>query len=137
MNRHSQIATWFGATLGTVCALVMLAVGAHGSDYRGAVTEEFHQTYSLTPDGRVELDNINGPVHISTWDRNEVKVDAIKSASTKERLDEARIEIVMFPFAQNTATAIKPGTTTTGTTIRRASNTQSPFRVGRIWTRSS
>src|SRR5713226_9058129 len=92
MNRHSQIAVWFG-TLGTACALVMLAVGAHASDYREAVTEEFHQTYPLTPDGRVELDNINGPVHISTWDRNEVKVDAIKSASTKERLDEARIEI--------------------------------------------
>jgi len=32
-------------------------------------------------------------VHIATGDRNEVKVDAIKSASTKERLDEARIEI--------------------------------------------
>jgi Putative adhesin len=93
MNRHSQIAAWFGATLGTAGALVMLAVGAHASDYRGAVTEEFHQTYTLTPDGRVELDNINGPVHISTWDRNEVKVDAIKSASTKERLDETRIEI--------------------------------------------
>src|SRR6202047_4918819 len=93
MNRHSQIATWLGATLGTACALVMLAVEAHASDYRGAVTEEFHQTYTLTPDGRVELDNINGPVHISAWDRNEVKVDAIKSASTKERLDEARIEI--------------------------------------------
>src|SRR5260370_27244891 len=92
MNRHSQIAVWFG-TLGTAWAVVMLAVGAHASDYRGAVTEEFHQTYPLTPDGRVELDNINGPVHISTWDRNEVQVDAIKSASTKERLDEARIEI--------------------------------------------
>src|SRR5216684_5856084 len=93
MNRHSQIAVWFGATLGTACALVMLAVGAHASDYREAVTEEFHQTYTLTPDGRVELDNINGSVHISSWDRNEVKVDAIKSADTKERLDEAKIEI--------------------------------------------
>src|SRR5712672_853368 len=93
MNRHSQIATWLGATFGTACALVMLAVGVHASDYRGAVTEEFHQTYTLTPDGRVELDNINGPVHISTWDRNEVKVDAIKSANTKDRLDEARIEV--------------------------------------------
>jgi hypothetical protein len=43
-----------------------------------AFTEEFHQTYALTPDGRVELDNINGDVHISTWDRSEVKVDAVK-----------------------------------------------------------
>src|ERR1700686_5667929 len=93
MNRHRQAATWLGAVLGTVCALLILALGADASDHRGALTEEFHQTYTLTADGRVELDNINGPVHISTWDRNEVKVDAIKSASTKERLDEARISI--------------------------------------------
>ena len=33
------------------------------------------------------------PVHISSWDRNEVKVDAVKYADTKERLDEAKIEV--------------------------------------------
>src|SRR5579864_238883 len=93
MNRHRQAATWLGAVLGTVCALLILALGAHASDHRGALTDEFHQTYALTADGRVELDNINGSVHITSWDRNEVKVDAIKSADTKERLDEAKIEI--------------------------------------------
>jgi hypothetical protein len=41
----------------------------------------------------VELDNINGAVHISTWDQNEVKVDAVKFADSKERLDQARIDI--------------------------------------------
>jgi DUF4097 and DUF4098 domain-containing protein YvlB len=93
MNRQRQVPTWLGAVLGTVCALFVLALGAHASDHRGAFTEEFHQTYALTPDGRVELDNINGAVHISAWDRNEVKVDAVKSADSKERLDDARIEV--------------------------------------------
>jgi DUF4097 and DUF4098 domain-containing protein YvlB len=93
MNRHRQAATWLGAVLGTVCAILILALGAHASDHRGALTEEFHQTYALNADGRVELDNINGAVHISSWDRNEVKVDAVKYADTKERLDEAKIEI--------------------------------------------
>jgi len=93
MNRRRDFATWLGAVLGTICALFVLALGAHASDHRGALTEEFHQTYSLTPDGRIELDNINGPVHISSWERNEVKVDAIKSADTKERLEEAKIEV--------------------------------------------
>jgi hypothetical protein len=93
MNRHRRFATWSGAVLGSICALLVLVVAAHASDHRGAFTEEFHQTYALTPDGRVELDNINGAVHISTWDRNEVKVDAIKSADMKEKLDEARIEV--------------------------------------------
>ena len=93
MNRYRQSATWLGATLGTVCALLILAMGAHASDHRGALTEEFHQTYALAADGRVALDNINGDVHISSWDRNEVKVDAVKYADTKERLEEAKIEI--------------------------------------------
>jgi len=93
MNRHRQSATWLGTILGTVCALLILALGAHASDHRGALTEEFHQTYALTADGRIELDNINGDVHISSWDQNQVKVDAVKYADTKERLDEAKIEI--------------------------------------------
>jgi DUF4097 and DUF4098 domain-containing protein YvlB len=91
MNRRLP-AIYFRAALTSICALLILALGAHASD-RGAYTEEFHQTYTLTPDGRVELDNINGAVHISSWDHNEVKLDAVKSADTKEKLDEAKIEV--------------------------------------------
>ena len=93
MNRHRRSATWLGVALGSVCALFVLAMTAHASEHTGAMTEELHKTYALTADGRVELDNINGAVHISTWDRNEVRVDAVKYANTKERLDEAKIEI--------------------------------------------
>ena len=93
MNPHRPSPTWLGAVLGTACALLVFAFAAHASDHRGALSEEFHQTYALTPDGRIELDNINGPVHISSWDQNQVKVDAVKYADTKERLEEAKIEI--------------------------------------------
>ena len=93
MNHHRRSATWLGAILGTLAALLTLGLQAHASDHRGSLTEEFHQTYAITADGRVELDNINGDVHISSWDRNEVKVDAIKYADTKEGLEEAKIEI--------------------------------------------
>ena len=93
MKRYRQPATWLGAALGTLCALLTLAVAAHASDRHGDFTEEFHQTYAISANGRVDLANINGDVHISSWDRNEVKVDAVKYADTKERLDEAKIEI--------------------------------------------
>src|ERR1700730_255589 len=93
MNPHRLSPTWLGAVLGTVCALLVLAFAAHASYHRGALREECDQTYALTPDGRIELDNINGPVHISSWDQNQVKVDAVKYADTKERLEEAKIEI--------------------------------------------
>jgi DUF4097 and DUF4098 domain-containing protein YvlB len=97
MNCKRRVAagsqTMLFPVLALMLALTALPSGAYAADHRGSMTEEFHQTYALTADGRVELDNINGPVHISTWDRNEVKVDAIKSADLKERLDEAKIEI--------------------------------------------
>ncbi len=57
------------------------------------LTEEFHQSYPLTATGGVKISNINGDVHISVWDRNEVKVDAVKRAYSPERLTEATIEV--------------------------------------------
>ena len=89
MTRQRQLVTWSGAILGVCLAL---PVGAHGQD-SDRVTEEFHHVYPISAEGRVQLENINGGVHISSWDRNEVKVDAIKSASNKQRLDEANIQI--------------------------------------------
>ena len=107
--------------------VLALALGAHASDHRGALTEEFHQTYALTADGRIELDNINGDVHISSWDRNEVKVDAVKYADSKERLDEAKIEIDSSNdrsrFEPSIPTTTRPGTGDR-TTILPALNTR-------------
>lgn len=65
------------------------------------LTEEFHQTYPLSATGRVSIQNINGGVRIAVWDQNEVKVDAIKKARNRERLDEVRIEVV------NTADSVR------------------------------
>jgi DUF4097 and DUF4098 domain-containing protein YvlB len=89
MNRQ-RLATWMGAILGTLCAFAFATQG-HASS--GSMTEEFHHTYPLAAGGRIDLDNINGAVRITGWDQNEVKVDAVKSANTKERLDEAEIEV--------------------------------------------
>lgn len=41
--------------------------------------ERFEQTYPLNPNGRVNLDNLNGEVIINAWDRNEVRVEALKT----------------------------------------------------------
>ena len=97
MQQRSRLATWLGATLGALSVLLLFAAAGRASDRQGSVTEEFHQVYPLTAEGRIEIENINGPVHISTWDRNEVKVDAVKRAWSKERLDEARINISARP----------------------------------------
>jgi DUF4097 and DUF4098 domain-containing protein YvlB len=89
MNRQ-RLATWIGAILGTLCALIFAAQSQASS---GRMAEEFHHTYPLAAGGRIDLDNINGAVHITAWDQSVVKVDAVKYANTQERLDEAEIEV--------------------------------------------
>jgi DUF4097 and DUF4098 domain-containing protein YvlB len=76
-------------------ALVALLTAAYGAPVmaQDKMQDEFHQTYSLTPQGRIQLENINGSVRVTGWDRNEVKVDAVKWAYTRERLDEAQIVV--------------------------------------------
>jgi DUF4097 and DUF4098 domain-containing protein YvlB len=83
------------AVLGLVAGLGLLTLAASGARTQTSeqMTEEFHQSYPLSADGRVSLENINGSVRISSWDRNEVKVDAVKRAYTRERLAEAKIEV--------------------------------------------
>lgn len=95
--QQSRFATWMGAALGAVATLLVFAAVGHASDRQGTVIEEFHQVYPLSATGRIDLENINGPVHITAWDRNEVKVDAVKRAWSKERVDEAKIEVRSNP----------------------------------------
>ncbi len=57
------------------------------------VTQEFHKTVPLNADGRVSLNNINGDVEITGWNKNEVQIDAVKTARDQQRLDEAQIEV--------------------------------------------
>jgi DUF4097 and DUF4098 domain-containing protein YvlB len=86
-TRNDRLSTWLGLLAGILLAL-LFAAQAHAQQ-----TEEFHQSYSLTPNGHVEVSNVNGAVRIMGWNRNEVKVDAIKHGRSKEDLDNAQIVV--------------------------------------------
>jgi hypothetical protein len=75
-----------------VLAVAVIGIASQMS-LQAALTEELHKTYPIEADGRVSLSNVHGAVHVSGWDRNEVQVDAIKRAETKDSLDEANIVI--------------------------------------------
>lgn len=90
MKRQKTVV--LGFILGTVAALAF-SVSASAQQLR----EEFHQTYPLSANGTVSLKNLSGAVHISTWNQNAVKVDAIKTAHTPERLQEAKIVVENTP----------------------------------------
>ena len=78
-----------GAVFATMLAIILAP-----SAYAGAsVTEDFHKTVPLNPNGSVSLENVNGEAEITGWDRNEVQIDAVKTARDQQRLDEAKIEV--------------------------------------------
>ena len=74
----------------TMAAVVLLAAGAAVA---GEYTETFDQTYAMDHGGRVGLENINGDVTIEVWDEAEVRVYAVKSASSPERMEALRIDV--------------------------------------------
>ncbi|MDX6696596.1 MAG: hypothetical protein QOF02_4199 [Blastocatellia bacterium] len=80
--------------LALVAAGLLLSV-APGSTAQNSeeLREEFHRTFPLAADGRVTLSTISGAVKVTTWERNEIKIDAVKRAYSRERLDEAQIKI--------------------------------------------
>lgn len=93
MKRNRRFASWTGAILGASLAVLLNIALAHGAEDQDVATEEFHQTYPLAASGRIALSNINGAVHISAWDQNQVKVDAIKRADDSEGLKEMEIRV--------------------------------------------
>jgi len=72
-------------------AAILLVAAAHAK-----VSAEFHKTVPLVS-GSVAVKNINGSVKIAAWDRNEVQIDAVKTAETQQKLDEATIEVTTSP----------------------------------------
>jgi DUF4097 and DUF4098 domain-containing protein YvlB len=65
--------------------------------YKAVAKEDFHESYPLSAAGRVRIENINGRVHILAWDRNEVKVEAVKSGQSREQLQNAEIQVDSQP----------------------------------------
>ena len=64
---------------------------------QGDETERFEQTYPLTANGRISLSNVNGSIVINAWDRAEVKLVAVKTADSKERLGDVEIKVDAKP----------------------------------------
>lgn len=71
-------------------AMVLLIAGAAVA---GDYTEVFDQTYPADHGVSVGLENINGDLTIEVWDQAEVRVYAVKKASSQERLEALKIEV--------------------------------------------
>ncbi len=75
-------------SIALLVSLLTLVIAA-----RASVTETFKQTYPLTANGVVHLENINGDIDIKAWDKAEVSLEAEKRAKDDDELK--RLEIVI------------------------------------------
>jgi DUF4097 and DUF4098 domain-containing protein YvlB len=58
-------------------------------------TEEFRETYEVSPGTKLQVVNINGDVELEEWDKNEVEVHAIKKTNHgRDELAKVRVEVV-------------------------------------------
>ena len=79
-------------------ALVQLVITVFLVQQCFGVTREFAQTYPLRSGGSLELNNVNGTVHIEAWDKDVVEVRAVKTTSEKEsNLDRVSINVDSKP----------------------------------------
>ena len=70
-------------------SVVLLAAGWAAGYEKYEAT--FDQSYELASGGEISLDNVNGDVTIEVWSGSEVRVQAVKTASSPELLDELKI----------------------------------------------
>ncbi len=57
------------------------------------VEEVINKQYPLERDGEVSVKNISGDIVVTTWDKNEVKIEAIKRADSHEELENIHVDI--------------------------------------------
>ena len=56
-------------------------------------TENFSFSYSLKPGGRVSIENLNGSVEVTGWDKDSIEITGAKYAATEDLLRALKIDI--------------------------------------------
>lgn len=80
-----------------VLALLFLSAGVMAAEEK--YEEKFNKTETIALDGKVMISNISGNVMVKTWDKGEVKIDAVKMSrassleKAKENAQKVTIEV--------------------------------------------
>lgn len=59
--------------------------------------EDFHSTHKIQPGGHLTIDNHNGSIEISTWEKDEIEINGTKHASSKDLLEDLKVDIDASP----------------------------------------
>ena len=82
------------STLG-MALVATLVLSACGDFPAGPMTarDTVEEVRALAPDGRFELENVNGRITLRTWSRDEVRIEADRAAVTEAMLEDIQVQI--------------------------------------------
>ena len=95
----------------------------------GDLVEKSNQTYPLSSSGRISVSNVNGPIVLEPWDRNEVQVEVTKIGDSQESLDLIDIDVVSRRDSLRIESTIKKGTAAEGSDYYRNRRIEVHFRI--------
>src|SRR5688572_28468158 len=77
-------------------AAALVLTGCEFDDLNGNTRfkEDFNYSFPLMPGGRIDVENFNGGVEITAWDKDSIEITGQKHASTEELLEDIKIDIV-------------------------------------------
>lgn len=89
--------------VGFITLLCLGLVACDWEEFEGAGSarykEDFHYSYPLKPGGRISIENFNGGVEITGWEKDEVEINGTRSASSEDLLRALKVDIVPSPDA--------------------------------------
>jgi DUF4097 and DUF4098 domain-containing protein YvlB len=80
-----------------VAAALLLTGCEEWGDWGGSsdrFKEDFAQKHALKSGGRLSIENMNGSIEITGWDREEVDITGTKYASTEQAMQAIRIDVI-------------------------------------------
>lgn len=97
---------------------------------------DFHHSYDISADARVNVESLNGSVEITGWDENKVDVAGTKYGATEQLRDAVKIEIHNTPTSIEIRT-VRPSSYRGGAGARYVIRVPRKARLDRITTSNS
>lgn len=95
----------------------LFLTGCDEFDFGGTLDrykEDFHLSYTLSAGGRLSIENLNGSVEISSWEKDAVEINGTKYASSPQALKELKIDVTSSPGVLQIRTVPPLGARNTG-----------------------
>ncbi len=77
----------------------IVALSVFGTASQAEETKSFSQTYDFSATGSVSVENINGSIEISGWDKDEIALEYVITADNEKDLK--RIEVIIDHSEKN------------------------------------